>query len=494
ADAPPAFVTALGGPIAAPSSTPAPAAPAWRAPADGSVAWTDCGDDLARQYGMPAPTGTVTVECATMRVAVDPAAADSDEMTLTLTRASADDTPKGAAPLVLVGGTDLTSQRALLTLTAADAPLLRGHPVVAVERRGLGPSSTVSCLPPTDVAVLRNAGAAPGASTAARIAALGSASTDLTNACADKLTGDQSMYTAAAAAADLEVLRTTWSVPALALLSVGDGSTVALAYLAAHPERVARLVLDSPVRYDGTFTDRTEDAAKGTAATMASFATQCRALGCALGDDPAKAVGDVFAKAAAGTLGGVGDAELLRAVTTELAISAGPTSDRITTLADALASARTGTFGPLQALVASADATVGSDGQYITTCSDAGQKPAPDQVAADAAAWAEKYPFGGGVAALNMVGCQGWPAVEPPPAPKRALVPTMAMLALNDPLTNPSAIDGLGGAIAMAGTQLATVSWAGIGEGAVLRSACAQQSLSPYLEDLAQPTTSACPA
>ena len=36
-------------------------------------------------------------------------------------------------------------------------------------------------------------------------------------------------------------------MPALALIGVGNGAQVALAYAGSHPDKVARLVLDSPV-------------------------------------------------------------------------------------------------------------------------------------------------------------------------------------------------------------------------------------------------------
>ncbi|MDF0531416.1 alpha/beta hydrolase [Tsukamurella sp. 8F] len=488
----PPFITGLGdqGAPAASSKAPAPA-PAWKAPAADSIAWRDCGDELGRQYGTGAPVGSVTVECASIRVAQDPSATGGDEIEIGLTRASSSTAPKDAAPLVLVGGTTFTSDRALLTLASSDAPLLAERPVVAVERRGLGPDSAVSCLTPSAQATLRTGGA-PGA-VAARSKEITAASTAAATTCSDKLTDSQTLFTPANAAADLDVLRSTWGVPALGLLSVGDGSTVALAYLAAHPDRVARLVLDSPVRYGGDLRDRVEDAAKGTAATLASFATQCRAVACALGADPTGAVRDVFARAQAGTLG-VSDTELLQAVTAALAIGPGPQSARVSKVATALASARAGDDAGLRGLVSDAQAAADSDGQYVSRCSDTGQKPSPDQVSTAAADWERRYPLGGRAAALSMLDCSAWPAVASPPAPRSARVPTVALLPANDPLTSRDAMTGLSGQFLMAGTRLAAVEWSGIGDGAVMRSTCAQQAIAPYLDDLDSPATGACPA
>ena len=56
-----------------------------------------------------------------------------------------------------------------------------------------------------------------------------------------------SAYDSARAAEDLERLRSNWDVPALALIGVGNGARW-LAYAGSHPDKVARLVLDSPSR------------------------------------------------------------------------------------------------------------------------------------------------------------------------------------------------------------------------------------------------------
>ena len=79
------------------------------------------------------------------------------------------------------------------------------------------------------------------------VANLGAISMTATTSCTDTIAPGDSAYDNAHAAEDIERLRSTWDVPALALLGIGNGAQVALAYAGSHPDKVARLVLDSPL-------------------------------------------------------------------------------------------------------------------------------------------------------------------------------------------------------------------------------------------------------
>ena len=70
-----------------------------------------------------------------------------------------------------------------------------------------------------------------------------------TTSCTDTIAPGDSAYDNTHAATDIERLRSTWDVPALALIGIGNGAQVALSYASSHPDRVARLVLDSPGRW-----------------------------------------------------------------------------------------------------------------------------------------------------------------------------------------------------------------------------------------------------
>jgi pimeloyl-ACP methyl ester carboxylesterase len=78
------------------------------------------------------------------------------------------------------------------------------------------------------------------------VANLGAITLTATTSCTDALAPGDSSYDNVRAAEDLERLRSTWDVPALALLGIGNGAQVALAYTGSHPDKVARLILVSP--------------------------------------------------------------------------------------------------------------------------------------------------------------------------------------------------------------------------------------------------------
>ncbi|ADG78510.1 TAP domain protein OS=Tsukamurella paurometabola (strain ATCC 8368 / DSM / CCUG 35730 / CIP 100753 / JCM 10117 / KCTC 9821 / NBRC 16120 / NCIMB 702349 /NCTC 13040) OX=521096 GN=Tpau_1897 PE=3 SV=1 [Tsukamurella paurometabola] len=487
----PGYVTDFGsgGGGAAPSSStnPVDSAPAWRAPQNDPIAWQDCTGQLGERYAAPA-AGNATLQCGTLTVAIGQSRAP---LRVALTRAVGPGTPKDAAPLVLVGGTEFTSQRALTTLAAAEAPLLASRPVVAIDRRGLGASSPLTCRSAEQRAVFRTGGN-PTADLDDRIAALGRASIEASTLCGDAYPTTLTAFTAAGAAEDLEALRSAWKVPALALLGVGDGSSTVLAYAAEHPKQVARLALDSPVRYAAMESARAEDAAKGTAATLQALSTQC-GPGCALGPDPASAVRELVDRAASGALAPFTDTDVRRAVITTLGIGAGTRDARIAALATALQAARTGDPGPLRAILRTADDALGTDGQFIGRCSDAVQKASPDQAKSLAQKWGPQYRLGA-ASALSLADCSAWPTMPAPPTLTPLSVRSLVATAAADPLTSRDALESLTGQLTVAGAQPGAVTWGGIGDGAVLRSSCVQNAVVTYLDRLEAPSTRACPA
>ncbi len=74
--------------------------------------------------------------------------------------------------------------------------------------------------------------------------------------------------------------------PTLALLGIGNGAQVALAYAGSHPNKVARLVLDSPLPLGIAAEAATEQRVKGEQAALDAFAAQCVATNCPLGARP----------------------------------------------------------------------------------------------------------------------------------------------------------------------------------------------------------------
>ena len=69
--------------------------------------------------------------------------------------------------------------------------------------------------------------------------------------CAGQLGAKRGLFRTADSVADIEALREQAGYARLTIFAVSYGTKVALAYAAAHPDRVERLVLDSVVTPDG---------------------------------------------------------------------------------------------------------------------------------------------------------------------------------------------------------------------------------------------------
>ena len=209
------------------------------------LSWKDCTESLFREAGAP-PAPGVQLQCAEYDADLDPISGATGTLTIGAVRARSAQTPADAGPLVFTSGSDLPSSLQLpVWLSRSGADVLKTHPIVAVDRRGMGRSSPIDCRDAFDRDVMRNQAQFDGGDDP--VAALGTVTTTATTGCTDKISPGDSAYDNARAAEDLERLRSNWDVPALALIGIGNGAQVAMAYAGSHPEKVARLVLDSPI-------------------------------------------------------------------------------------------------------------------------------------------------------------------------------------------------------------------------------------------------------
>ncbi|MEI6252274.1 MAG: alpha/beta fold hydrolase, partial [Mycobacteriaceae bacterium] len=342
------------------------------------LVWKDC---TAKGFGDAGaqPTPGVQLECADYDADLDPIAGATGTVTIGVMRARSVKTPADAGPLVFTTGSDLPSSFQLpVWLSRSGVDVLASHPVVAVDRRGIGMSSPIECRDDFDRQQMREQ--AQFVSGDDPVASLGSITQTATTGCTDAIAPGDSAYDNARSAEDLERLRSTWDVPALAVIGVGNGAQVALAYAGSHPEKIARLILDSPMPPGVSAEAAAEDQIKGQEASLDAFAAQCVAVNCPLGPDPKGAVDSLLAAARAGKgPGGMSVSVLANAIITALAY---PTGDRIANadkLGKALASARSGDTNQLNSLVNQADAVRGTDGQFVNTCSDSLNRPTPDR-------------------------------------------------------------------------------------------------------------------
>lgn len=493
----PRFATDSGAqPQGQPETTSeAPAGPPpIEAPKNDPLSWSDCS---ARVFGEAsvAPIPGITLDCATYDADLDPISGATGTLPIGVVRARSSDTPADAGPLVMTTGSDIPSSVQLPQwLSRAGADVLKAHPIVAVDRRGIGLSDAVDCRDTYDrQEMLEQAQFESGDDP---VANLGAITMTATTNCTDTIAPGDSAYDNAHAAEDLERLRSEWDVPALALLGIGNGSQVALAYAGSHPNKVARLVLDSPLPLAIGAEAAAEQRIKGQQASLDAFATQCVATNCPLGPDPKGAVDSLLSDARAGRgPGGVSVSALTSAIVTALGF---PRGDRIAStndLATTLAAARSGDAAPLNALISQSEALRQTDGQFVNSCSDALNRPTPDRVRQLLVEWGKLYPQFGAVGAMDLVKCLNWPSGKAPEEPKDLHIPVLILGVQNDPIVGNDGTGAVAATIINAGAANRRVMWQGIGHGASIYSPCALPPVTAYLDSGQPPATDTfCPA
>jgi pimeloyl-ACP methyl ester carboxylesterase len=477
-----------------PSEAPVPDGPPQIEAPKNELAWKECTSKVFGDAALPAPAG-ITLDCATYDADLDSISGASGSLSIGVVRAKSAQTPADAGPVVFTTGSDLPSSLQLpVWLTRAGADILKSHPIVAVDRRGMGMSSPVDCRDLFDRQEMRDQTQfEPGDDP---VANLGAVTMTATTSCTDTIAPGDSAYDNAHAAEDLEKLRSVWDVPSLALAGVGNGAQIALAFASSHPDKVARLILDSPLPLAISAEAAVEQRVKGQQAALDTFAAQCAASNCALGSDPKAAVDSLLSAARAGRgPGGASVAALANAITTALGFPDGDRTTSTTKLADTLAAARSGDDSALTALIAQAEAVRDSDGQFINRCSDALNRPTPDRVRELVVAWPKVYPQFGAVGALDLVKCLNWPSGSAPDEPKDLKVDVVLLGVQNDPIVGSEGVAATAASIINAGSASKRVMWQGIGHGASVYSPCAMPPLLGYLDSGKAPATDTyCPA
>ena len=492
----PRFATNSGArPQGAATTKPPPAGPPPVAAPKNDLPWHDCTSRVFTDAAVrPAPG--VQLDCANYDADLDPVNGGSGTVSIGVVRARSNQTPKDAGPLVFTTGSDIPSSTQLpVWLSGAGTDVLQTHPIVAVDRRGMGMSTPIDCRDQFDRQAMRDQ--AQFQSGDDPVANLSDISNNATTNCTDALApaGD-SAYDNAHAASDLERLRNLWDVPALALVGIGNGAQVALAYASSRPDKVARLILDSPVALGVNAEAAAEQQVKGQQAALDAFAAQCIAVNCALGPDPKGAVSALLADARGGKGPGAASvAAVANAITIALGFPSGGRVNATTSLANALAAARSGDANQLNSLINHAFATDDSDGQFVNSCSDAINRPTPDRVRELVVAWAKLYPQFGPVAALNLVKCVHWPTGSPPAPPKDLKIDVLLSGVQNDPIVGSEGVAQTAATIINANAASKRVMWQGIGHGASIYSPCAVPPLVGYLDNGKLPGTDTyCPA
>ncbi|MGA9376184.1 MAG: alpha/beta fold hydrolase, partial [Mycobacterium sp.] len=276
------------GPQGAPPPTSEASGPPELEAPKNDLSWTDCTSRVFSEAAVPVMPG-ITLDCAAYDADLDAVKGANGSINIGVVRATSVDTPKDAGSLVMTTGTDLPSSSQLpVWLSRAGADILKKNPIVAVDRRGTGLSDPIDCRDAFDrQEMIDQTQFEPGDDPVAKLSAIVQAAT---TTCTDTIAPGDSAYDNANAAEDIERLRSTWDVPTIALLGIGNGAQVALAYAGSHPDKVARLVLDSPLPLAIGAETATEQKVKGQQAALDAFAAHCAATNCPLGRDPKGAI------------------------------------------------------------------------------------------------------------------------------------------------------------------------------------------------------------
>lgn len=388
----------------------------------------------------------------------------------------------GSTPvLALAGGPGQAAVPLLDAFASVLRPLLRTRDLVVFDQRGTGGSGRLRCD-----ALATASGSLPAA----------------VERCAGELGARRTAYTTAASVEDVEAVRTALGAERLIVFAASYGTKLALAYAAAYPQRVERLVLDSVVLPEGV-----DPFQRSTLAAIPRVMRAiCRDRGCRFTRDPAADVAALAQRLAHGplhgrALDGRGTPHRLRLTEADLlTLLLDGDFDRFVRagLPAAVHDAAAGDPAPLlriEARVAEAGAVTTSDDSdavYVaTTCQDgqvpwaAGTPTAARPAAVDAAfaaiAASAFLPFH--AAAVRALGttdlCRGWPE-SPIPQPVPPLPPTPTLILSGDADLRTPREDALGLAARLPGAQLLEVP--DVSHGVVFSdlSGCAQRALAAF--------------
>ena len=293
-------------------------------------------------------------------------------------------------------------------------------------------------------------------------------------------------------------MRSTWDVPTIALLGVGNGAQVALAYAGSHPNKVSRLLLDSPLPLGIAAEARAEQKVKGQQAALDAFVGAVRRveLSRSAPTPRARSTRCLPAPARAPGRAAISVAALTDAIATALAFPRGDFVDSTNALAGTLAAARGGDASQLNDLVNDAETLRETDGQFVNGCSDALNRPTPDRVRELVVEWNKLYPEFGTVGALDLVNCLAWPSGSTPPDPQNLKIPVLLLGVQNDPIVGNEGVAAVAATIINSGAPNRRVMWQGVGHGASIYSTCAMPPVLSYLKTgrFPRPTRTAPPS
>jgi pimeloyl-ACP methyl ester carboxylesterase len=456
------------------------------AAAHAAVGWAPCPQ-----------TDAPSLQCGALPFPLDRSGVVPCTVSLNLRRVPATTAPSDSAVLALAGGPGQAAAPLAATFAQILASARATRDLLVMDQRGTGQSSPLAC---------------PALSTP-------SARTSLLKAgakCAGQLGPRRGLFRTADSVADIEALREQAGYARLTIFAVSYGTKVALAYAAAHPDRVERLVLDSVVTPDGP-----------DVLQHSTFAAIPRVLGelCAgnacqgITANPTASLTSIVRRLARRPIraryvdsrGRRHGVEITRQDLFTMLLKGDTNPALRAEVPAALGALRRGDRGPLGRLVAHSggrvtlaepDASVAPALYAATTCEElsfpwnraAGLRARAREAEAIVADMppTDFAPFDRGTAlGSELIGlCLGWPTASPAPVPVGPLpaVPTL-MLSGGADLRTPTEDARTTAARLPLGAQIVTVPWVGhsVLSSEISDDACAAKALAAFFADQAIP-------
>ncbi|TNC27706.1 alpha/beta hydrolase [Amycolatopsis alkalitolerans] len=473
--------------VSAPSTVPLPPLTEPRSP---SIDWTDCDQQTRAQLDPPPVPGTLKFSCADVRSVLDaPDLPGRVQTHVALLKAG-----DGPIPLVVLNDIEGESGTLYAAHLAAMLPpaLLQRFSLIGMDRRGTGGSDPIGCIQDDVRGALLSQDPAGG-----DLETVLDAARDAGQQCAIELGSARQALDSWRTAGDLDQVRDELGVPKLNAIARGEASDVLTAYANRFPSRVGRFVLDGIPDPSSDQTTVLGDLATAQQNTLAAFAADCVARGCALGSDAAGAVSSLLdqlraspPKLPSGVTFTPGVA--LNAVVAGLAERA-----RWPELADAIQAARAGNPTQLAAFAApllnsSELAPSRLDGALATECNDTTTRLPANQISTLTDTLRKQSPLFGGLITQRLLWCLPWPGPMDtvPSLGFPGVPPILVVSTKTDPVT-----PGTGTTRAAEQmTSAAQISWQGTGHGA-LSSHCVGEAVRAFLADGKVPADGTlCPA
>jgi pimeloyl-ACP methyl ester carboxylesterase len=433
------------------------------------------------------PDRALRVECAQLTVEADPGQPGLGRTRLGLLRVGLADAPADRPPLLVVGDstTDPSAVRALRLAGQVPLALLQRYTLVGLDRRGAG-IDDLHCGP----ALARNAfvNIDPGGDgDVTRLNALLEQARSVVQDCYLVHAGALSGYRTASTAADVEQVRSGLGVAHLSALGVGDGAAALTMWARAHPEAVARLVLDAPPNPTLDEPDAAEARAAAAETAFDAFAAACTSgPDCPLGADPRAVVASFVDRLRAQPLTSVNGRRLTAGMTVTVLLAGLGEPAGWPDLATAIGTAQGGdpslVLDRLTALVVDGG---GFDVALATACNDVQRRMTPTEISELTSRWRVPYRLFGPTMAQRLLACGPWPTTvrTAPPDPGSALPPVLVIGTAHDPRGPLEGSRTLAGAIRGA----LFLSWQGAGTGAYPRTPCVTAAVDSLLVDGAPP-------